>query len=72
MNKSKDEEHNFKDPEHNLIWQKIESLEKYLIKDITSQLNKINGRQWKLIFIMLTILGGLCIALILALMKIAP
>ncbi|MBA7607011.1 hypothetical protein ES703_14163 [subsurface metagenome] len=31
-----------KDPEHNLIWQKIKNLEKYLINDITFQLNKIN------------------------------
>lgn len=61
---------NIKNGEHKLIWQKIENLEKYLIKDIKSQLAKINGRQWKLIFAMLTILGGLCIALILALLKI--
>lgn len=54
----------FKDPEHNLIWQKIESLEKYLIK--------INGRQWKLVFLLLTLSSGLCIALIIALMKIVP
>ena len=63
---------NIKNGEHKLIWQKIENLEKYLIKDIKSQLAKINGRQWKLIFTLLTILGGLCIALILALMKIVP
>jgi len=60
----------FKDPEHNLIWQKIESLEKYLINDITSQLNKINGRQWKLIFFLLAVLCGFCGALILAMLKI--
>ena len=63
---------NIKNGEHKLIWQKIESLEKYLIKDITSQLNKINGRQWKLIFILLTVLCGFCGALILALLKIVP
>lgn len=61
---------NVKNGEHKLIWQKIDNLEKYVIKDIRSQLKKINGRQWKLIFAMLTIFGGLCIALILALLKI--
>ncbi|MBA7492529.1 hypothetical protein ES702_03079 [subsurface metagenome] len=61
---------NFKNGEHKLIWQKIENLEKYLINDIKSELKKINGRQWKLIFIMLTVLCGFCGALILALLKI--
>lgn len=60
---------NFKNGEHKLIWQKIENLEKYLVKDIKSRLDTLNGRQWKLILAMLTILGGLCIALILALAK---
>jgi len=63
---------NIKNGEHKLIWQKIENLEKYLVEDIKSQLAKINGRQWKLVFTLLAILGGLCISLILALLKIVP
>lgn len=61
---------NIKNGEHKLIWQKIENLEKYLVNDIKSRLDKINGRMWKLIFTLLAILGGLSIALITALLKI--
>jgi len=61
---------NIKNGEHKLIWQKLETLEKYVVNDVRSRLDKLNGRQWKLIFAMLTILGGLCIALILAMLKI--
>ena len=53
---------NIKNGEHRLIWQKLETLEKYVIK--------INGRQWKLIFFLLAALCGFCGALILAMLKI--
>jgi len=62
----------FKNGEHKLIWQKIENLEKYLINDIKSRLDKLNGRIWRLLFAILAILASLSIALILALLKILP
>ena len=55
---------NIKNGEHKLIWQKIEHLEKYLIR--------VNGRQWKLTFALVVIFGSLCISLIVALLKMLP
>ena len=63
---------NIKNGEHKLIWQKLENLEKYLINDIRSRLDKLNGRIWRLLFAILAILASLSIALILALLKILP
>lgn len=64
-----------KSQNYNVRWQakvdeKLKHLEEVIQNHIVSQLNKINGRMWKLIFALLAILGGLSIALITALVKI--
>jgi len=64
-----------KSQNYNVRWQakvdaKLEHLEEVIQNHIVSRLDKINGRQWKLTFALLTILGGLSIALIMALIKI--
>jgi len=58
-----------KDSEHQLIWQKVENLEQFLTNHIVTRLDKLNGRQWKLMFSLIGILGSLSLALILALVK---
>lgn len=52
---------------YNVRWQaKVDEK----LKNIVANLNKLNGRMWKLIFSLLVILGGLSVTLIAALMKI--
>lgn len=60
---------------YNVRWQvkideKLEHLEEIIQNHVISRLDRLNGRQWKLTFALLTILGGLSITLIMALIKI--
>ena len=47
------EEPKIKNGEHKLIWQKIESLEKYLSNHISSRLDKLDAWMWKIVFLSL-------------------
>lgn len=62
----------FKDPEHNLLWAEIHWVKESIKNHITTRLDRIDSRMWKGFAIILTILGTLSIALILALLKILP
>lgn len=62
----------FKDPEHNLLWAEIHWIKESIKNHITTRLDRIDSRMWKGFAIILTILGTLSIALILALLKILP
>lgn len=44
----------FKDAEHNLIWQKIENVEKILNNHIVSRLNRLDKRFWWIIGLIIT------------------
>lgn len=59
----------FNDPEHQVIWNFLHNHVITRIAELRDDIKEVRTWQWKLAFAILTILGTLSIALILALMR---